>query len=115
MCPEPHAGPRGASSEGASSPPSQRGNAHASLHPEEHYHDKRIWLPADKDEELVFLRRIIDEGEPRLGSGQRRQATGRRRALGNVGHLGILFRLSTFLEFPRGCCRTPENPYRQTS
>jgi len=32
-----------------------------------------------------------------------------------VGHLGILLRLSTFLEFPPGCGRTPENPYRRTS
>ena len=42
-----------------------RGDAHASLYPEEHYHDKRIRLPADKDAELVFLGRIIDEGEGR--------------------------------------------------
>lgn len=65
MCPEPLAGPRGASSEGASSPPTQRGDAQASPPPEERYHDIRIWLPADKDAELLFLRRIIDEGESR--------------------------------------------------
>jgi hypothetical protein len=65
VCPKPFAGPRGASSESAASAPSQLGDAHASPYPEEHYHDKRVWLPTDKDAELVLLRRIINEGESR--------------------------------------------------
>lgn len=65
MCPESLAGCRGASPQGTSSPPSQRGNAHTRPHPEEPYHDEYIRLPAGKDAELVFLRGVIEEGESR--------------------------------------------------